>query len=403
MSLRGFAAGLKVGQDFSAPIANGIMRGYELEQEQRRQQFYQALAMEKMRMDVDATKYSQAQDRTNLMMNPAFSPTPKPYADTMQVPGALGGGYISRNQGQQSQLDFAKQQAIATGQIGNQFQAEDEARKLLNENLGFTTPISQLPVTQGPTLSGQPLNEMPSGFAQIPGTDQALNVAASNEAIIKQKQAERAPVGKMEILKNKTTGQQMGAFIGVGQSVPEGWEIYAKPLNVDKPSTIRKEIGDDDIIKAYRETNKQVARLEQAMAEARSGKAESLVVVDQALISVFNKMLDPDSVVRESEYARTPSDQALLNQIKGKWEQIKTGGAGLTNVERESIYRMAKHFHESQSNAARMLVDQYKQIAQSAGYDPKLIIPADLDAAVSGGQASGTPSTADDLSKKYGL
>lgn len=49
----------------------------------------------------------------------------------------------------------------------------------------------------------------------------------------------------------------------------------------------------------------------------------------QAIITSFNKILDPTSVVRESEYDRTAEGQALLQRLQGKVDNFAKGGAGV--------------------------------------------------------------------------
>ena len=61
----------------------------------------------------------------------------------------------------------------------------------------------------------------------------------------------------------------------------------------------------------------------------------------QAVLVTFQKILDPTSVVRESEYARSASGLSLLEQAAGAFERLKKGGAGLTVDQLRSFYRLA--------------------------------------------------------------
>ena len=53
-------------------------------------------------------------------------------------------------------------------------------------------------------------------------------------------------------------------------------------------------------------------------------------------------MTDPTSVVRESEYARTPENVPIINRMFGAIDKLKSGGAGLTNADREALVIGAK-------------------------------------------------------------
>ena len=45
------------------------------------------------------------------------------------------------------------------------------------------------------------------------------------------------------------------------------------------------------------------------------GDSKSLAASDQALVILFNKMLDPGSVVREGEFDRTAEGQAIMDRV----------------------------------------------------------------------------------------
>jgi len=82
-------------------------------------------------------------------------------------------------------------------------------------------------------------------------------------------------------------------------------------------------------------------------------------VVDQVLITLLNKMLDPTSVVRESEYSRTPEGAALLEKMQGKWEALKTGGPGITDDFRKEIIRNAGIMHKASQQTFKTTVTAF--------------------------------------------
>lgn len=88
-----------------------------------------------------------------------------------------------------------------------------------------------------------------------------------------------------------------------------------------------------------REIDAQVRTMHAGMAAARRG---DLNAGAQDIIATFNKILDPGSVVRESEYNRSPSGLALEDRVKGWIEQLQKGGAGVPLVELERFARLAE-------------------------------------------------------------
>jgi hypothetical protein len=134
---------------------------------------------------------------------------------------------------------------------------------------------------------------------------------------------------------------------------------------------IRNEMKGNPNIKDYQELGNKYRIMEQAYEESK--KSNNFVAVDQALITLFNKMTDPNSVVRESEYARTSNDLAFINRVKGKAMKILEGGAGLTPDERKELYKMGKRFKNSYERNYDDTVKSYGDLAEQSGINRSLI------------------------------
>lgn len=67
----------------------------------------------------------------------------------------------------------------------------------------------------------------------------------------------------------------------------------------------------------------------------------------QAVLVTFQKILDPSSVVRESEYARSPEGLSLMSRLEGLYERLKEGGAGVPEAELAGMVETARQFMES--------------------------------------------------------
>ena len=135
-------------------------------------------------------------------------------------------------------------------------------------------------------------------------------------------------------------------------------------------SSMRKEFQALPEVKEYPVIDQQGKRAIKALEDKSGNK----IAVDQSIITIFNKMLDPSSVVRESEYARTPQDMAMLNRIKGKWEKLSTGGAGLTDDERQALQRMIIAFKGVADTQYNEQVDYYSGLAKRYGYSPENVV-----------------------------
>lgn len=81
---------------------------------------------------------------------------------------------------------------------------------------------------------------------------------------------------------------------------------------------------------AARELARQGSVLTDTWERFKNGEAGDLNATTQAIVTTFNKILDPTSVVRETEYDRSSAGQSLLASIEGKIAKISQGGPGLT-------------------------------------------------------------------------
>lgn len=135
---------------------------------------------------------------------------------------------------------------------------------------------------------------------------------------------------------------------------------------------LRKEFNALKEVKDFKDVQSKIQVMEKALSKSQKGG--SMVAVDQALITLFNKMTDPQSVVRESEYVRTPQNMALLNQIQGKIEKIRKGGAGLTDEERNALVSMGREFMGVYQNLYNQSAEEYRGYASQSKIDPDMVI-----------------------------
>jgi len=135
---------------------------------------------------------------------------------------------------------------------------------------------------------------------------------------------------------------------------------------------LRKEFTAHPVTKDYTIISNQYEKMNTAFDEAK--RTNNFIAVDQALITMYNKMLDPTSVVRESEYARTPENISLLSRAKGYLEKLKEGGAGVTMEDRAALVKLANEFYKVSEQKYRDTEKYYREVSKQYGIDPKLVI-----------------------------
>jgi hypothetical protein len=91
---------------------------------------------------------------------------------------------------------------------------------------------------------------------------------------------------------------------------------------------------------------------------------------DTALITTFRKILDPGSVVRETEFAQSQNVGGIINKLDAYTNQIS--GEGLLNdVQRKEIIDLAAQFMNAANEYEKKRRADYMRIVDTYGLDPE--------------------------------
>lgn len=141
----------------------------------------------------------------------------------------------------------------------------------------------------------------------------------------------------------------------------------------DLERTLRKDFTDEteNIQKALG----QVSLINQSYKQAleRNKKGESINAVSQGVLVTFQKILDPTSVVRETEYARSPDGAALLERLQGKYDQLAQGGAGLTVEGLTEFVDLSNEFAKGYNSSLRDIAGRTKYVIDTDGLDERAV------------------------------
>lgn len=138
----------------------------------------------------------------------------------------------------------------------------------------------------------------------------------------------------------------------------------------------------DDATKQTREIGRQARLMDAGIEAARRG---DMAAGSQAVLVTFQKILDPTSVVRESEYARSASGQSLFARARGAVDKLTKGGAGVPLAELERFAKLAKDMVAASTGSHVAAVR--KRLGRTADrYDiPHDVIFEDLEAGAGSG------------------
>jgi hypothetical protein len=120
-----------------------------------------------------------------------------------------------------------------------------------------------------------------------------------------------------------------------------------------------------------REMARQAQLIKNSYANIIKGGDRSLNT--QAMVTSFNKILDPTSVVRESEYDRTAAGQSLIAQLEGKVQQIATGGAGITDATLKEAADIADQYLKESQASVLQENERARSMAGQFGLNPDFV------------------------------
>jgi hypothetical protein len=138
-------------------------------------------------------------------------------------------------------------------------------------------------------------------------------------------------------------------------------------------SDLRKEFNDRPAVKDYVEGNTQM----NLALSAFKSKPSTDIAKDQTLIIIYNKLLDPPSVVREGEYGRMIKDRAWVSRLEGAISKATSGGAGLSNEDRRVITDAISLYNSSRRSAYSRERADFTRYAEDYGHRPRNVVGTD--------------------------
>ena len=145
------------------------------------------------------------------------------------------------------------------------------------------------------------------------------------------------------------------------------------PVSFSAITTVRKEFEGLPVIKNFNEINRQMGNVKSIYEKYKQGNLKANAN-DQVLITTINKILDPTSVVRESEFNRTAQGQALTDKLQGYLRKISKGGSGLTDAERNDMFEAMETMYLATQQEAYNTAEYYTDLAMRYNINPADIV-----------------------------
>jgi hypothetical protein len=145
-------------------------------------------------------------------------------------------------------------------------------------------------------------------------------------------------------------------------------EIREGDKRFEKENKLRDDYKADPNVKSAAEMNNAFKLIEAAYQRPSAAN-------DLAMATKYMKILDPTSVVRESEFALAISATGLLDKVQN-YAAAVIEGKKLNPNQRKDFYESAKAINESFQSGVKDIENQYSDIAKGYGLEPKNVIPS---------------------------
>ena len=125
---------------------------------------------------------------------------------------------------------------------------------------------------------------------------------------------------------------------------------------------LRKEFNGEGIYKGYQE-------VKNAWSQINTGLNAKSPAGDLAAATKFMKLLDPTSVVRESELLMAMQASGALDRLYN-YAQMRVAGTKLTPTQREDFRKLSDEFYQTSLNQYNEKFNEYKDIALRNNLNP---------------------------------
>lgn len=128
--------------------------------------------------------------------------------------------------------------------------------------------------------------------------------------------------------------------------------------------------------KEFQGVTKEFGAVRDAYGRIKATSGAATPAGDISMIYAYMKMLDPTSVVRESEFSIAQNARPLLDRMGLSWDAVKSAWQGqkLQPEVRRDFLNQASSLYKQQLDQYESTKKQYGGLAQRFGFDPSLVL-----------------------------
>ena len=125
--------------------------------------------------------------------------------------------------------------------------------------------------------------------------------------------------------------------------------------------------------KEFTSQSKDFVKIRDSAARVNAAAKDPSAAGDLALIFNYMKILDPGSVVRESEFATAQNAGSVPDRIRGQYNRV-ISGERLSSAQRQDFLQQSSKLLAAQIKKQQQLERQYQGIAERARIDPRDVV-----------------------------
>jgi hypothetical protein len=145
-----------------------------------------------------------------------------------------------------------------------------------------------------------------------------------------------------------------------------GVTYETKQQRFERASGLRKEYQSNQIVKDFDQVKVAYNQISGALKNPSPAN-------DLAAATKFMKLLDPGSVVRESELGLAMAASPAFERVTSYYEKLKTGEK-LTPSQRDDFRKSAELLYKASENVVIPKQNEYRELAAEAGVNPNSVV-----------------------------
>ena len=163
----------------------------------------------------------------------------------------------------------------------------------------------------------------------------------------------------------ENTKQQALLQTQLNKTLKEGKDRKLDGIKLERD--LRNDFEKSVDVKEYQILSRNAGNIDIAMDQITERGDDARISSDEAIIASFKKVLDPPSVVRESEFARTGKALGLGGQVIGASEKLYRSGTTLQVKDLKEIQLLVGKIMEERTKGINVKATNARRIASEGG------------------------------------